>query len=158
MLNKKGIIVIKNQINDYCTVNELSGLCSTIDCFKCKNADYRIFTINGNIIREFKEFDIREEKVNITKYLIEFFDGVDYDNIENYLQNEYSDYRLTRLNDLAIIRRALNDIEKEENDLIKKNLINENNFVQDTQIEEVIREDNKTMNIKKLVKRIMGRC
>lgn len=96
-MKKESLMIQKIQIKDSCAVYDPIGLCLVTECLTCENADCCIINSDGTIIKDFKYYGLKEEDIRTSKYLIEFFDEVDYDNIEDYLINEDSDYRMTRI-------------------------------------------------------------
>lgn len=94
---EKAKVILKTGVKDHCAAYDPFGLCPCTDCFKCENADYRMIDSKGTIIRDFKYLGLKNKNIRVNKYIIEFFDEVDFDNIEDYLDNNDSDYRMTRI-------------------------------------------------------------
>lgn len=97
-MNKEQYLIIKKtQIKDHCATYDPLGLCPVTDCFTCENADFRILDSNGTIIRDFKFPHLKDKNIRVSKYILEFFEEVNLENIEDYLNDEDSDYRMTRI-------------------------------------------------------------
>lgn len=82
------------------------SLCSIVECYKCERSDYKIVAKDGTIIKDFEkdsEFGQKPER-----YVVQFFDDVDSNNIEEYLSNSKSDYRIVS-QDGIILRKSSND-------------------------------------------------
>lgn len=127
-MKQESLMIQKVQINDSCAAYDPLGLCLVTDCLKCENADYRITNSEGIIVRDFKYYGLKRQNIRTEKYLIEFFDEVDYQNIESYLNNENSDYRMTRIyssengKENTIMRSSKSDKQKKLDEEQRQNL------------------------------------
>lgn len=121
-MKQKGTIIMLTQINNDCGHIDPLGECPVSKCFDCRNADYRITLEDGKIIRDFKYYGTKGKRIEVNKYLIEFFDEVDLENIESYLTNYSSDYRLTRLSDNCVLIPSKTDIRLNNINKLKSDL------------------------------------
>lgn len=124
-MKQECLMIQKTQIKDGCWTYDPIGLCLVTECLRCENADYRIIDKDGKIIKDFKFYGLKGHDIRTSKYLIEFFDEVDYKDIEEYLNDENSDYRMTRIYSSengkeSIVMRPSKTDQKEELDKRKK--------------------------------------
>ena len=71
-------------------------------------------------IKDFKNTSSNTKKDNKERYVIEFFDNIPTpDNIMTYLEDNNSNYRITRDSDRIILRQSLEDRKKVEEEQIE---------------------------------------
>ena len=115
MNKKEGTLTLVSQLKRRCSDYDPFGLCTVQDCIKCENCDYKFVDKTGLIVRDFKTFTLKANRMKIQKYLLECFDDVDYYNFEKYLLNNESDYRITRIDSdgkKVILRYSKKDLEE----------------------------------------------
>lgn len=173
-MKQECLMIKKVQINDSCASYDPFGLCPVTDCLKCNNSDYRIINSDGEIIRDFKYYGLKGNDIIISKYKLEFFDEVDYKNIEAYLNDENSDYRMTRIyssengKESTIMRPSKADMQKELDEHQKQELkyeellrsmLGEESYQTLCKTREQRKEENNQVEekskIKKLIKKII---
>lgn len=116
---KEGFIIERKQINIPCCILSSIGNCTIEDCLKCENEDYRIIDKEGKILKDFHGHYLDKKNIKSESYVIQFFDKVDFDNLDSYLENPNSDYRITRCSDLTVMRSSHMD-EKVELEALHK--------------------------------------
>ncbi len=94
---KKGIIVVKNNIENYCKMYDMLSSCSISECFNCGCADYCVFDENNNLVKPFRKKNLLLKKVITTKYIVEFKEDIDITKLEQFLKNKNSDYCLIKI-------------------------------------------------------------
>lgn len=88
------------------------GQDTVIDCLKCHNSDYQII-YKGNIIKSFNGVNEKQNQENTTRYIIEFFEPLPKtEELLEYLEDDTSDYRITREEDGVVLRPSIEDIRK----------------------------------------------
>lgn len=88
------------------------GLDTVIDCLSCPNSDYKI-VLHGKVMKDFNESQIQSKKQSQTRYVIEFFDKIpSNDELVSYLEDDNSNYRITRDEDGVILRYSIEDKRK----------------------------------------------
>lgn len=109
-IDNRATLKLKTEINESCVNIDPIGICTVQNCLTCSNCDYKIVLNNGIILKDYQyEKDAVEEK-----YVIEFFDELGNSNIVDYLNNEESNYRITRDSDRIILRYSKEDIIKRD--------------------------------------------
>lgn len=137
-------MILIRGIHEHCTSYDPLGMDTVIDCFNCKNSEFRIIDDENNILVDFKTLEkvgkliinhgqeeikstiqllAKKDKYKKTNleyetYNIQFFENYDHQNIINYLKKKNSNYRLIRMGDNRCIR--FSHIEKRLNDEKKK--------------------------------------
>lgn len=110
MKENEGVLKIKTEVKNNCVNYDYFGLCSVKDCIDCENAVHRFIYSNG---RQTGDNNYHKKGINEEKYLIEFFDKVPTRiELESYLLNPKSDYKITRLSDGVVLK--YNNKETEE--------------------------------------------
>ena len=105
MKENEGILKIKRMVNDTCISYEGENQVSS--CIKCNNAVYRFIYSNG---RQTGDDTYYKKGIKEEKYLIEFFDKVPTSvELEKYLLDKKSNYRITRLKDNKVIRLSTDE-------------------------------------------------
>ena len=99
------ILFLQRERKNSCGLYDPFGLCTIVDCLQCENSVYRIAFDNG-VCLETIDFDDKENKSE--KYLLEFKDEIKRDIFE-YLIDDNSDYRITRLSDNVVLRDTKED-------------------------------------------------
>lgn len=105
-------LLLTADIIEPCAAIDPFGMCTTVECLSCANCNYQIIAKDGKILKEYYNgSDHGNEK---KKYVIEFFDDFDGQDIKDYLNNEESDYRITRDEDRVILRLSKKDVQKRD--------------------------------------------
>ena len=113
------ILDIVTEVERPCSDMDLFGLDTVTDCITCSNSDYKIM-LDGKVIKEFKNLSSNTEEENKERYVIEFFDDIPApDNIIAYLEDNNSNYRITRDSDGIILRPSLEDRKRKEEEQAK---------------------------------------
>ena len=102
MKENRGVLKIKNDVNNKCNYYDPYGLCSIMDCFKCNNSVVKVILTDGSQFGD-SEYSIKGE--NEERYLIIIYDKISsLDDLNSYLLDNDSDYQLIRIDDGIIIR------------------------------------------------------
>jgi hypothetical protein len=134
----RATLKLKRRTNSDCCSKSMFNFDDVLNCIKCDNCTYKIVNNDGVII---KDVEFEKQESLLDEYLIEFFDQVNYDNLLEYLSNEESDFRVTRLKDSVIIRLCSDDMRKQEEvDKIYKKIIASHNTI--TTFDEDLNNDN----------------
>lgn len=113
------ILEIVTGVERPCSNIDPLGLDTVTDCLTCSNSDYKILQ-EDKVIKDYKKSSSKEKKENQERYIVEFFDGIPKtDNLMTYLENDNSNYRITRESDGIILRPSLEDRKKEEEEEAK---------------------------------------
>lgn len=113
------ILDIVSNVERPCGHMDPLGEDTVLDCLTCSNSDYKIM-FRDKVIKDFKNASSNTEKDNKERYVIEFFDNIPTpDNIMTYLEDNNSNYRITRDSDRIILRQSLEDRKKVEEERIK---------------------------------------
>lgn len=108
------ILDIVSNVESPCSDMDSFGLDMVKDCLTCSNSDYKIM-LDGKVIKDFKKLSSNAEEENKERYVIEFFDDIPAsDNIVSYLEDNNSNYRITRDSDGIILRPFLEDRKKKK--------------------------------------------
>lgn len=108
------ILDMVTEIESPCSDMDSFGLDMVKDCLTCSNSDYKIM-LDGKVIKDFKKLSSNAEEENKERYVIEFFDDIPAsDNIISYLEDNNSNYRITRDSDGIILRPFLEDRKRKE--------------------------------------------
>ena len=114
------ILDIVTEVERPCSDMDPFGLDTVTDCITCSNSDYKIM-LDGKVIKEFKKLSSNTEEENKERYVIEFFDDIPTpDSIIAYLEDNNSDYRITRDSDGIILRPSLEDKRRKKEEAEKK--------------------------------------
>lgn len=105
-----GQIEIKTGVKDHCAKYDAFGLCSVSDCLTCENSLYQIILSDGSVMYSPGFYDLDKDA---ECYTIEIFDEVSGDLIK-YLNDDKSNYRITRESDGVVLRFSLYDMRKQE--------------------------------------------
>lgn len=106
---KTGIIIRIKQIEKNCFSYGSKEACNTAYCFVCPNCDYQLKLDDGSIIHDFKYNNYNNKTMMIERYNIQFFDDVDFSKIDEYLQDDDSNYRLINTETLKTVRQSKED-------------------------------------------------
>ena len=113
------ILDIVTEVERPCSDMDPFGLDTVTDCITCSNSDYKIM-LDGKVIKEFKNLSSNTEEENKERHVIEFFDDIPApDNIIAYLEDNNSNYRITRDSDGIILRPSLEDRKRKEEEQAK---------------------------------------
>lgn len=130
MKENRGLLKIKNDVNNRCDYYDPYELCSIMDCFKCNNSVVRVILQDGSQFGD-REYSMRGE--NEEKYIIIIYDKISsLNDLDSYLLDENSDYQLIRIDDGIIIRNrpvgnntnrnnSINGKEVKKKTLLKRN-------------------------------------
>lgn len=103
--SKTAILFLQAGVNESCANYDPFGLCTVVDCLQCKNSVYRI-AFDNDVCIETDDFDSRKSQSK--EYLLEFEDCIDRDIFE-YLVDQNSNYRITRVKDNVVLRYTRED-------------------------------------------------
>lgn len=110
---------ITRELKDPCAFYDPFGQDTVIDCLTCENCDYKIISPKGNIIKDFNT-SLQNNSLETTRYIIEFFDQMPpNESIVPYLEEESSNYRITRDSDGIILRFSLEDQQRRKEEYEK---------------------------------------
>ena len=113
------ILDIVSNVERPCSDMDPFGLDTVTDCLTCSNSDYKIM-LDGKVIKDFKNLSSNTEEENKERYVIEFFDDIPTpDNIIAYLEDNNSNYRITRDSDGIVLRPSLEDRKRKEEEQAK---------------------------------------
>ncbi len=114
MKKNQAILKIKTGVNGDCCYEGRA----LNECLKCNNSVHKFIFPGGKTSGSCKYF-FKFGKAE--RYLIEFFDRIPARNeIEIYLRNGNSDYRLTDLKNGRILRHSYSDVYEINNDYSRK--------------------------------------
>lgn len=109
-----GVVDLNIKDVGVCPTIDPLGECSVVDCLKCDNCNHTIVLATRNISDSFSN-----NCKNIERYIVEFFDKVDTKDIIGYLDDDNSDYRITREKDGVILRYSKADLINSYNEINK---------------------------------------
>lgn len=109
-----GVVDLNIKNSKVCPTIDPLGGCSVVDCLKCDNCNHSIVLATRNISDSFSG-----NCKDIERYIVEFFDEVDTGNIIGYLDDDNSDYRITREKDGVILRYSKTDLINLDNEINK---------------------------------------
>ena len=113
------ILDIVTEVERPCSDMDPFGLDTVTDCLACSNSDYKIM-LDGKVIKEFKNLSSNTEEEKKERYIIEFFDSIPTPNsMITYLEDNNSNYRITRDSDGIILRPSLEDKKRKEEEQAK---------------------------------------
>lgn len=113
-IKNHAILDIVKETKRPCSDMDPFGQDTVLDCMTCSNSDYQI-VLKGKTIKEFQDKNSKQKEENKTRYIIEFFEDIpDQGSLLSYLENESSNYRITRDSDGIILRPSLEDRRKKE--------------------------------------------
>lgn len=137
-----GIIEFNIKNPDVCST---IGDCCIVDCLKCDNCVHKIIISTGNV---------SGNSENTERYIIEFFDRVDINDIIGYFDDDTNDYRITREKDGVILRCSKLDLIERDN---KYNSIKEEVLSIRANSYNGCSESSQKENSKSFIKRVMGK-
>ena len=113
------ILDIVRETERSCSDIDPFGQDTVLDCITCSNSDYQI-VLKGKKVKEFQDKNSKQNQETKTRYIIEFFEDIpDQKSLSDYLENENSNYRITRDSDGVILRPSLEDRRKKEEEQAK---------------------------------------